>query len=84
MSWIDLPASCSRWMWSIRTLRATPGAEVDEHLARADDRVVELADLVALRQVGIEVVLAVEAREAVDRGLQPEPGADRLLDADIR
>ena len=26
MSWIDLPASCSMWMRSMRTLRATPGA----------------------------------------------------------
>ena len=25
MSWIDLPASCSRWMRSIRTRRAVPG-----------------------------------------------------------
>jgi hypothetical protein len=36
--------------------------ERDHDLALADDRVLELADLVALRQVGIEVVLAVEDR----------------------
>jgi hypothetical protein len=29
-------------------------------LALADDRMLELADLIALRQVGIEIVLAVE------------------------
>ena len=63
-------------------LARDPRPEVDDHLALADDRVVELADLVALRQVGVEVVLAVEAREAVDRRLQPEPGPHRLLDAE--
>ncbi len=57
------------------------GGEIDEHLAGADDRVVELADLVALRQVRVEVVLAVEAREPVDRRLEAEAGADGLLDA---
>ena len=66
----------------MRTRRATPGPEVDQHLALADDRVVELADLVALRQVRVEVVLAVEAREAVDPRLQPQPGPHRLLDAE--
>ena len=35
--------------------------EQDLDLALADQRVVELADLIALRQVGVEVVLAVEA-----------------------
>jgi hypothetical protein len=47
-------------------------AHVDQHLALADERVVELADLVALRQVGVEVVLAVEGRE-VDLALSPSP-----------
>ena len=52
--------------------------EIDDHLALADDRLLVLADLVALRQVGIEIVLAVEHRLPVDLRLQPEPGADRL------
>ena len=60
---------------------ASPSVEVDDDLALADDRLLVLRDLVALRQVGIEVVLAVEDRAQVDLGLQPEPGADRLLDA---
>ena len=34
--------------------------DVDLDLALADDRLLVLADLIALRQVGIEVVLAVE------------------------
>jgi hypothetical protein len=60
-------------------LRAIPGA-IDEDLALADDRVIELADLVALRKVGVEVILAVEARIEIDLRLQSEPGAHRLLD----
>ena len=62
-------------------LAGDAGGEVDEDLALADDRVVELADLVALRQVGVEVVLAVEARDEVDLRLEPQAGAHRLLDA---
>ena len=54
---------------------------VDHHFAFAHDRRLELADLIALRQVGIEIVLAVEHRPQIDLGLQPEPGADRLPDA---
>ena len=65
----------------MRTRRATPGARSTRTSPGADDRVVELADLVALRQVRVEVVLAVEARDAVDRRLQAEAGADGLLDA---
>jgi hypothetical protein len=47
----------------------------------ADQRVVELADLIALRQVGVEVVLAVEARPLVDLGAHRHAGAHRLADA---
>ena len=54
---------------------------VDHNLAFADDRRFVLADLVALRQIRIEVVLAVEHRLEVDLGLQPEPGAHRLAHA---
>ena len=55
--------------------------EIDDHLALAHDRRFVLADLVALRQVGIEIILAVEHRFQIDLGFEPEPGADRLLDA---
>ncbi len=54
---------------------------VDQHLALADDRVLVLADLVALRQVRVEIVLAVEDRLEVDLRLQPQPRAHRLFDA---
>src|SRR5262249_47618024 len=39
------------------------------------------ADLIALRQVGIEIVLPVEHRFQIDLGLEAEPSAHRLLDA---
>ena len=35
--------------------------EQDLDLALADQRMVELADLIALRQIGVEIILAVEA-----------------------
>ena len=57
------------------------GAERDDDLAFADDRILELRDLVALRQVGIKIVLAVEQRALVDLRLQAEAGAHGLGDA---
>ena len=45
---------------------------LDDDLALADDRVLVLADLIALRQVGIEVVLPVEVALQVDLRLQAE------------
>ncbi len=54
---------------------------VDGHFALADQRGLVLADLVALRQIGIKIVLAVEDRLEVDPRFQPEAGADRLANA---
>ena len=54
---------------------------VDDDLALAHDRRFVLADLVALRQVRIEIVLPVEYRLEIDLRLEPKAGADRLLDA---
>ena len=56
-------------------------ADRDRHLSLADDRLLELRDLVALRQVGIEIVLPVENRLVIDLRLQAEAGADRLAHA---
>ncbi len=56
--------------------------EVHQHLALADDRVLVLGNLVALRQVRIEVVLPVKDGVMIDLRLQPQPGADRLLHAE--
>ena len=47
----------------------------------ADQRMVELADLIALRQIGVEIVLAVEARPFVDLRVDRHAGADGLADA---
>ena len=79
-SWIDLPASCSRCS---RSMPISIGlfAHVEQHLALADDGVLELGDLVALRQVGIEIVLAVEDRALVDLRLEAEAGAHGLAHA---
>ena len=54
----------------------------DEELDRAalDDRRLVLADLVALRQVGVEVVLAREDRDRRDRRADRQAEADRPLD----
>ncbi len=54
---------------------------VDQHLALADDRILVLRDLVALRQIRVEVVLPVEHRAQVDLRLEAEAGAHRLGDA---
>ena len=51
---------------------------VDDDLALADDRALVLRDLVALRQVGIEIVLAIEDGCQVDLRLEPETGAHGL------
>jgi hypothetical protein len=77
----DLPASCSRCSRSMPTSMVSPSGTSTIDLALADDRLLVLADLVALRQVGIEIVLAVEHRALVDLRLEAEPGAHRLLDA---
>jgi hypothetical protein len=55
--------------------------QIDDDDAFADHRLLVLADLIALRQVGIEIVLAVEHRAQIDLGVQPQAGAHRLADA---
>ena len=64
-------------------LDALAVGHVDDDLALPDDRRLVLADLIALRQVGIEIVLPVEDRIEIDLRLQPESGADRLHDAGL-
>ena len=60
---------------------ALPAQQIDDHLALADDGTLVLADLVALRQVWVEVVLPVEHRVEIDLRLEPEPCSDGLGDA---
>ena len=57
------------------------GRHIDQYLALANNRVVKLGYLVALRQVGVEIILAVKARKKIDLGLQAKAGAHCLLDA---
>ena len=54
---------------------------VNVDLALANNRVRELADLVALRQVGIEIVLPIEPAVEIDLGLQAKARAYSLFDA---
>jgi len=53
----------------------------DLNLTLAHDRRFVLADLIALRQVRIEIILAIENRLAVDPGLEAKSRADGLADA---
>ena len=56
--------------------------EIKDDRTLADDGLQILGDLVARRQVGIEVILAVEDRHLVDLRLQAKPRAHSLLYAD--
>ena len=60
-------------------LTVAVGARHDEAALRGERDVV-LGDLVALRQVGIEVVLAVEERAVGDLAVERETELDRPLD----
>ena len=67
----DLPASSSMWTRVMPTRRAAPRAvELERPAGR--ERPIVLGDLVALRQVGIEVVLPREDRVGVDRAAERE------------
>ncbi len=56
-------------------------ADRNHDLALADDGLFELRNLIALRQIGIEIVLAVENRFQVDLRIESDARANRLLDA---
>src|SRR5215475_2904649 len=51
------------------------------HFALTDDRRLVLADLIALRQVRIEIVFPVENRAIIDLGLQAQACTDGLANA---
>ena len=53
-------------------------AKLDQNLAFAHDRVIQLADLIALRKVRVEIVFAVKGRKQIDFRLQTQPCAHRL------
>ena len=77
----SLPASCSRCSRSMPTLTVSPSGMSTCDLALAHDRRFELADLIALRQVRIEIVLPVEHRFEIDARVEAKAGAHRLADA---
>src|SRR6266851_38490 len=54
---------------------------VEDDFALADHRRLVLADLIALRQIRVEIILAIEHRIQVDPRFESKPGADGLLDA---
>ena len=53
---------------------------IENDLSLAHDGIAELGNLVALRQIGIEIVFAVEDRIPIDLRLDAEPGPHRLFD----
>ena len=56
-------------------------AHFHQHLAFAHDGLIKLADLVALGQVGVEIVLPVKGGLEVDLGLEAKPRAHGLFNA---
>ena len=59
----------------------SPSGRSTVTVALADDRLLVLRDLIALRQVRIEIVLPVEDAPEVDLRLEAEAGPHRLRDA---
>jgi hypothetical protein len=55
--------------------------ELDLDLPLPYDRALVLGDLIALGQIGIEVILAVERRPPINLGLEAKAGTDRLSHA---
>ena len=53
------------------------------NLAFADNRVLKLTDLIALRQVDIEIVFAVKTRKQINLRVQANAGFHRLLKAKL-
>src|SRR5262249_32919234 len=54
---------------------------IDGDAPLADYRALVLRDLVALRQIGIEIILAFEDASQVNLGLKAKPGSHGLRDA---
>src|SRR5690606_42143822 len=62
-------------------LALLPLRQIEDDRALADDGLGVLRNLVAGRQIGVEIVLPVEHGFQVDLGIEAEAGPDRLLDA---
>ena len=61
--------------------RALPSGMSSTTRPLPDHRLQILRNLIARRQVGVEIILAVEDARQIDLGVEAEPGLDRLLDA---
>ena len=59
------------------------GGKFDQHFTFTHDGVVKLTDLIALRQIGVEIVLAVKGRAKVDLRFQPKARPYGLFDAEF-
>ena len=53
------------------------------NLALTDDGMFKLANLIALRQINIEIIFTVKAREQINLRVQPKARANGLLDAKL-
>src|SRR5690349_11100821 len=62
-------------------LAGRPVRHTEDKNPLADDRLIVLADLIALRQVGVEIVLSREDATLVDLGLEAKAALHGLLDA---
>ena len=82
-AWCIVPVSSSRWT---RVIAAADRLAVDRELEMSVERQrqVVLRDLVALGQVRVEVVLAVELGEGGDVAVQRERGAHREVHGLLR
>ena len=78
-TWIVFAASSSRWARTMPISRSPSGPGTTNRPSTQSGSFV-LGDLVALRQVGIEVVLAGEDGRFGDRAAEREPELDRPLD----
>ena len=71
-----LPASSSIWTRVI-PMRFRRAVHLDIDIAELGERLIVLRDLIALRQVRIEIVLAREHRSRIDGAVQRQRSRDR-------
>jgi len=69
----DLPASSFQMCARIRKVLTEPSSSMTLSEPRATTGSFVLADLIALRQIGIKVILARKYRAACDRGVDANP-----------
>ena len=80
MSFPASSSTCARVIPMRSDAAAVLDRDDDVDVPALRDGLVELGDLVALRQVGVEVLLAVELGPAADAGVETEAELHRLAD----